>query len=310
VSDQKPNPVPAGVLQLLGRYMQITGTASEGALTIFLGQPKPKVDWNRFIYCLVAAGVEVGKWISVSKKTGAVVFTWRLTVDKPAALQSGLSAMRSLVMPPVAEPRPVAGEPMPYPSLDDLMKVIAVEAVGTGEEVLYVMPDPASGVTWREVVTELLSSGRVADVSKVYQRGDDGKLEFVWRVIWNAVDAGDQASEGQKGEDEDGIPIEVPETVKKPGRAIHEDIKLKQRTVSAEEARAREAVDEAVDTYRKRLGLVQGEDGKWRVPLDPYGRVTKAVLFDPEHLASVPGIRTSLVTGDMLRSVREKREGS
>lgn len=309
MSDLKPVPVPAGVLQLLGRYMQLTGTASEGVTTIFLGQPKPKVDWNRFVFCLVSNDVEIGKWILVSKKTGAVVFTWRLAVDRPASLHKALSDMRAAVLLPIPEARPVAGESMPYPGFDDAMRVIAVEAVGTGEEVLYVMPDPAKKTPWREVVAGMLASGRgVTDVAKVFQKAEDGRIEFVWRIIWNVLGANDRADGTAKPrKDEDGIRIAVPEGVEGPGKAIHEDIKLRQRTVSVEEARAREAVSEAVDTYRRRLGLVQGEDGKWRVPLDPYGRVTRAVLFDPEHAATVPGIRTGLVTGSMLASFREKR---
>jgi hypothetical protein len=58
-------------------------------------------------------------------------------------------------------------------------------------------------------------------------------------------------------------------------------------------------MQKAVDAYRAQCGMTQGPDGKWRVPLDQNGRVSKVVLFNPAVLR-VSGVRVDEVTRSLL----------
>lgn len=280
--------IPAHVLQALARIMRITGHTADDQMAVVLGFPRPDTNWVKFIRRGTAAGLEISKQITTGRN-GKPTFTWRLSVFHPGALLAALNAYRAPA-PPEEDPRPLDGrEVISCPGFDDVMNVFMVDGVDTGEQIIYGLPK--GNLPWKDVVEGLLASGRALDVTKTYFVDEtDGKVKHVWRVAWKP----------------DAKPVPMP-APSKPQRDIHKEVGLPQRSASDLEDANREATEKALQMYRERHGMTQGPDGKWRVPLDPYGRVTKVVLFNPERACYVPGIDYSK-TGEVTREMIEKPE--
>jgi hypothetical protein len=273
---------------MLGRVMRIRGQSADDHLAVILGHPQLKADWVKFIHRAARSGIEICKLISLEK--GRPTFVWRLSISRAGDLMDALKAYERPA-PPEIDPKALEGhEPVSHPGFDEMMTVLTVEKMPTGEEIIYGIPKGA--LPWKDVVEGLLASGRAIDVAKVYFVDEtDSKVKHVWRIAWRA-----------------GVNLPRPE---KPPRDIHQEVNVPQRSNAGENPVdvERERTRKAVETHRQRMGLVQGPDGKWRVPLDPYGRVTKVVLFDPERACYVPGIdmsKTGVITREMLETPEKK----
>jgi len=273
-------------LQSLGLLMRITGHTADNQMAVILGFPKPKTDWVKFIRRGAMGGLEIAKQITMGRN-GRPTFTWRLSVFHPSHLLEALKGYQR-PGPPEEDPKALDGhEVVPCPGFDDVMNVFMVEAVDSGEQIVYGLPKGT--LPWKDVVEGLLASGRALDVAKVYFVDDtDGKVKHVWRVAWKPE-------------------AKMPPRPEAPRRDIHKEVDLLQRSASDLEEANRLATEKAREMYRQRHGMTQGDDGKWRVPLDPYGRVTKVVLFNPEGACYVPGIDMSK-TGEITREMLENPE--
>lgn len=280
--------IPSDTRLKLSRLMRITSHAADDRTAVILGHPLPKVSWEAFVRIAVSEGIEVAKQITLDS-SDRPVYSWRLVVEKPTALASALHRFTSSRMVRSA-PQPVPPqEVVDCPLFGDLLHVYSYEVLDQ-EHVVYGMPIE-SDLPWAEAVVGLLRTGKVVDLSKVYFLDDQNLSRFIWRVIW----AEDGAASGP------ALPPEVVLDITEKGRVLQAD--------SGKPEMSKERVEEATDDYRARYGMVMDEKGRWRVPLDPYGRVTKAVLFNPERAAYVSGIdysRTGTVTRAQLEGAERK----
>lgn len=283
--------IPAALLQKLARLVRITGHVADDNMAVVLCHPNPRTDWTRFIRKAASANIEVAKQITMNDR-GHSTYIWRLSIPKPSNLLVAINNYDK-PSPPEEEPKPAEGESVSCPGFDDVMNVLAVETLDSGERIIYALP--SGNLAWKDVVEGLLTSGRALDIAKTYFVDEaDNKIKYIWRIVW-------------KTEAQPPVSASVPSPPKKEGKDICKEIGLPQAGSSELEELNRAALEKAQEIYRQRHGMVLGSDGKWRVPLDPYGRVTKAVLFNPERACWVPGIDYTK-TGEVTREMLEKPE--
>jgi hypothetical protein len=283
--------VPPPLLSKLGRYLRVTRSLLDGEEIHVWGQPATSRWWH-FVRTMTLHGVEVSKEIEAGKQTP--VFIWRLVAAGQNALASALGAVGGGSAPNT--------EPGPFPVrrfVDEpgLSEVLDVAFAAEQEEgrVLFVLPKRDAPMPWAEIVSGLLLTEGAEGMAKVYLRRRDGVMGYLWRVVL--------------GRSRDPKRIERKKDPKREAKTkvLQPDViapKLSEPT--------KQQLDEATELYRKRWGMVQGPDGTWRVPLDPNGRVTKVVLFNPERVCRVPGIdeaRTGIVTVAQLENAGRRPNG-
>lgn len=274
--------IPSRLIQALRRLMRLTGQSADSRMTVVLGHPLQSTDWQRFIQQATRAGVEVVKQVRRGAD-GRPAYAWRLVFSHPSALANALRDY-ARPSPPPKPPQPVEiRQSQSHPDFDDLLHVALVESSGE-MELVYGLP--RSGLPWKEVTDGLLASGRAVDIAKVYfteNRG--GTLRYVWRILWRP----------------DGAPRVLPVP---PPKDVRRSMIVAQPEIGVAADVERRKTEEAIELYRRRSGMVQDAEGRWRVPLDPYGRIAKAVLFDPERACHVPGIDANH-TGPVTRAMIE-----
>lgn len=300
---------------LLRPCMIIHSTERKGPITIVLGQPQvysgdAKVDWNKFVACCTASGIEVSKQTTISRKTEALGFRWRLMA---AGVEPFMKAMQlySRDFTPVGAPLPYKGEPITYPALGGVMEVYNVVEQ---PPFCTVVGQPISPAMWKEVLTRLLLDPAVSDISQVYSLVGR-TLKFSWRVVWNTGKEPDvkppvveppatppeppapeppEAAPVTQEKLEEFVGAPIPPTVPSPEMPVGKGVlaaavaKVRAKSGPAQvpappgtAPQTKEEMDAVIREYRKDLGAVKGPDGKWHVPLDSSGRLSKVTLFNP-----------------------------